>query len=151
VREADPDGERLVATRLLKAPPELVWRAFTRPEHVAAFWGGHHASVPPDSVDIDLRPGGAFELTTVGPDGRRHRLRFVFTEITEPKRLVFTEPEVGIVTSIELTPRAGLTLLTLHQWRVPPHLAGPAARAGLAGILDRLEDLLHRMGVTPKG
>lgn len=60
------DGDQLIASRRLDAPPALVWEMFTRPEHVAAFWGGEHAEVAPDSVLIDLRVGGTFELTTLG-------------------------------------------------------------------------------------
>ena len=41
------DGDELMTTRHLDAEPELVWEAFTTREQVAAFWGGHHATVPP--------------------------------------------------------------------------------------------------------
>ncbi|CRY82756.1 SRPBCC family protein [Nocardia farcinica] len=63
------DGAELIATRHLDADIALVWEAFTTPAHLAAFWGGRHAAVPADSVSVDLRVGGRFELRTVG--GRR--------------------------------------------------------------------------------
>jgi uncharacterized protein YndB with AHSA1/START domain len=63
---ASLDGDQLIATRYLDAVPALVWEAFTTAEHLAAFWGGHHATVPADSVAVDLRVGGAFELETRG-------------------------------------------------------------------------------------
>lgn len=133
--------DHLIATRLLRAQPEVVWRALTTPEQISTFWGGHHATVPVDSVTIDLRVGGAFALTTVGPHGSR-RLRFTYLEIDEPRRLVFTEPELGIITNIELVPQGDRTLLTIHQRRVPPQLTGETARRGLAGILDKLDELV---------
>lgn len=131
----------LIATRLLKAQPEVVWRALTTPEHISTFWGGHHATVPVDSVTIDLRVGGAFALTTVGPHESR-RLHFTLLEIDKPRRLVFTEPDLGIITNIELVPRGDQTFLTIHQRQVPPGLTGETARRGLAGILEKLDDLV---------
>lgn len=130
----------LTASRRMPAPPDRLWRAFTTAEGVAAFWGGHHATVPVDSVAVDVRPGGRFELTTVAPDGREHPLRFVYDEVDEPRRLVFTEPEVGIVTTVDLVPDGDATVVTIHQRRVPDELRGPEAERGLAGILARLEE-----------
>jgi uncharacterized protein YndB with AHSA1/START domain len=54
-------------TRLLDAPPALVWRVFTNPEHIARWWG-------PDGFTIttrahDLRVGGGWTHTLHGPDG----------------------------------------------------------------------------------
>jgi len=37
--ESHLDGDQLIATRRLAAPVDLVWRAFTTPGHLAAFWG----------------------------------------------------------------------------------------------------------------
>jgi uncharacterized protein YndB with AHSA1/START domain len=130
----------LTAARHVAAPVDRLWQAFTTVEGVAAFWGGHHATVPLDSVHLDLRPGGRFELMTVAPDGRQHPLSFVYDEVDEPHRLVFTEPAVGIVTSVELVSDGDGTAVTIHQRHVPDELRGPDAERGLAGILDRLEE-----------
>lgn len=137
---APPD--HLIATRLLKAAPDVVWRALTTPQHLAAFWGGRHATVPVDSVSVDLRVGGSFTVTTVGPTGNSHRLHFTYTEIDQPWRIGFTEPETGIITSIDLEPQGDRTLLTIHQRRVPPALVGEQARRGLSGILQQLDQLV---------
>ncbi|MCC6311507.1 MAG: SRPBCC domain-containing protein [Trueperaceae bacterium] len=59
-------GDELIATRHVAAAPALVGTAFTTPEHLAAFWGGDHATIRPNSVVVDLRVGGAFRLETVG-------------------------------------------------------------------------------------
>ncbi len=137
--------DQLIASRYLDADPALVWEAFTVPEHVAAFWGGHHADIPVESVTIDLRRGGSFALDTVGPGGARHPLRFTYLEIDEPKGLVFEESATGIVTHLVLEPQGDGTVLTIHQRRLPPELRTRRAATGLAGILDQLEDLLRRL------
>jgi uncharacterized protein YndB with AHSA1/START domain len=142
VTGADPAAlDHLIAARLLNARPAVVWRALTTPEHLSSFWGGHHATVPVDSVTIDLRVAGGFALTTVGPHGS-HRLRFTYLDIDEPRRLTFSEPETGIVTNIDLAPQGHQTFLTVHQRRVPPQLTGQTARRGLAGILEKLDELV---------
>jgi len=140
-----PDGDQLIATRRLDADPALVWEAFTTPEHLAAFWGGHHATVPADSVAVDLRVGGTFALETRGADGSRHPLRFRYEVIDAPRRLVLTEPNTGITTDIRLQPSGSGTAVTVHQRRLPPDLRTEQARTGLAGILERLDRLVRAL------
>lgn len=139
------DGDNLIATRYLAAEPAIVWEAFTTPEHLAAFWGGHHATVPADSVAVDLRVGGTFELETRGVDGSRHPLRFRYEVVDAPKRLVLTEPNTGITTEIRLHPSGRGTTVVVRQRRLPPELQSEQARNGLAGILDRLDDVVRQL------
>ena len=148
---ADLHGDQLIATRYLDAEPALVWEAFTTPQHLAAFWGGHHAAVPLDSVVVDLRVGGGFELETQGPDGNRRLLRFRYDVVEPPTLLVLTEPRTGITTEIRLhlggSGNGRGTTVVVHQRRLPPELRTEQARTGLGGILDRLaavvRDLAH--------
>lgn len=141
----DLDGDQLIATRHLDADPTLVWNVFTTPEHLAAFWGGHHATVPPDSVAVDLRVGGTFELESRNAEGNSHRLRFRYDVIDAPTRLVFTEPRTGITTEICLQPSGCGTTVVVHQRKLPPELQNERARSGLAGILERLDDLVRTL------
>jgi uncharacterized protein YndB with AHSA1/START domain len=139
------DGDQLIATRHLDAEPALVWEAFTTPEHLAAFWGGHHATVPADSVAVDLRVGGTFEMETKGADGSRHPLRFRYEIVDAPTRLVLVEPNTGITTEIRLQPSGRGTTVVVHQRRLPPELQTEQARTGLAGILERLDDVVREL------
>ena len=63
---------RLVITRVFDAPRDLVWTCWTDPEHFAAWWGPEHFTTPLESVEIDLRVGGTFKATMVGPDGTEY-------------------------------------------------------------------------------
>lgn len=138
------DGDRLIASRLLPAPVDLVWQALTTPEHLAAFWGGDHALVAHESVTVDLRVGGTFALETRPPDGRGpgRRLRFRYQAIDEPDLLVLLEPATGLETTIRLTTAEDGTTITVHQRHLPPELRTEQARVGLAAILDALHDRL---------
>lgn len=139
------DGDQLIATRHLDAEPALVWEAFTTPGHLAAFWGGHHATVPADSVALDLRVGGTLQLETRSADGSRHPLRFRYEIVDPPTRLVLAEPNTGITTDIRLEPSGRGTTVVVHQRRLPPELQTEQARSGLAGILERLDDLVREL------
>lgn len=46
----------LVVTRIFDAPIELVWSAWTDPEHVMRWWGPDHFTSP--SAKMDFREGG---------------------------------------------------------------------------------------------
>lgn len=141
----DLHDDHLIATRHLDAEPGLVWQAFTTPEHLAAFWGGHHATVPADSVAVDLRVGGTFELETRDAEGSRHLLRFRYDVVDAPARLVLTEPRTGITTEIRLQASGSGTTVVVHQRRLPRELQTEQARTGLAGILERLDAVVREM------
>lgn len=142
----DLDGDQLIATRHLDVEPPLVWEALTTPSHLAAFWGGHHAMIPPDSVSVDLQVGGTFELETRSLDGRSSRwLRFRYEVVDPPTRLVLSEPTTGITTEIRLQPSRGGTTVVVHQRRLPPELRTEEAGTGLAGILECLDAVTQEM------
>jgi uncharacterized protein YndB with AHSA1/START domain len=135
---AELRGDELIAKRHLPAEPERVWAALISPASIAAFWGGSHATVPPESVTVDLRPGGGFALDTRAPDGATRRLRFVYVSIAAPYELVFDEPVTGLRTTVNVHPAGDGTDLTVHQRRLPPELRTAHAVDGLASILDAL-------------
>ncbi|SDY48655.1 Uncharacterized conserved protein YndB, AHSA1/START domain [Micromonospora pattaloongensis] len=141
-------GDELIAKRHLPAAPGRVWAAFTSPASIAAFWGGSHATVPPESVTVDLRPGGGFALDTRAPDGATRRLRFVYVSVSAPHELVFDEPVTGLRTTIHVRPAGGGTDLTVHQRRLPPELRTARAADGLASILDALAAHLQHCAAT---
>jgi uncharacterized protein YndB with AHSA1/START domain len=135
---AELHRDELIARRHLPAEPARVWVAFTSPASIAAFWGGSHATVPPESVTVDLRPGGEFALDTRASSGATRRLRFVYVSITAPHELVFDEPVTGLRTTVTIHPAGDGTNLTVHQRRLPLELRTTQAADGLASILDAL-------------
>jgi uncharacterized protein YndB with AHSA1/START domain len=139
----DRRGE-LTVSRVVDAPRELVWQAFTEPEHLAVFWGGPGITVPVESVTMDVRPGGRFELTMVALDGTEYPNRGEYVEVDEPSRIVFTEPDTGITATITFAEVGDKTQVTIRQVGVPERFLGPEAEAGFAATFDKLEALLDR-------
>ena len=64
----------------------LVWKCWTDPEHLAAWWGPDGFT---NEVDLDLRPGGHQNITMIGP-GRRALpgQRRAILEVVEGEKLV---------------------------------------------------------------
>lgn len=77
----------LVLTRVIDAPRELVFEAWTKPEHVSN-WFGPKGFVT-TTLEMDFRVGGRWRFEMRGPDGTLYDNRIVYLEIDAPKRLVF--------------------------------------------------------------
>lgn len=78
----------LVVERVFQAPRELVWDAWTNPEHVSRWWG---ASGPLAVCEIDLRVGGDYRYVQRGEDGTEYPFIGKYREIVKPERLVYTQ------------------------------------------------------------
>lgn len=116
--ESETDRE-LVITRVFDAPRELVFEAWTNPEHLPHWWGpnGFRTTIH----ELNLQPGGDWRLTMRGPDGTDYRNHIVFVEIVRPERLVYRhEPEDGtepvrFETTVLFTRLNGKTEVTLRM------------------------------------
>jgi uncharacterized protein YndB with AHSA1/START domain len=111
------------------------------PEHLTHFWGPVGVSTPIENISVDPRPGGVFETIMVNDaDGAEYPMRAVFVEVTEPGRLVWTEPDVegGMTTSVTFNDLGdGRTEVVSHQTNVPQMLRSPEAQAGMLSSFDR--------------
>ncbi|GAB2607804.1 SRPBCC domain-containing protein [Streptomyces capparidis] len=70
-------------TRTLDAPAAKVWQAWTDPDQYVQW-----AHAAPGSVEMDVRPGGAWKATVVTPDGQEFPLTGSYLEVEENRRLV---------------------------------------------------------------
>jgi uncharacterized protein YndB with AHSA1/START domain len=84
-----PDDATLILTRMLNAPRELVFKAWTSPEHIQQWMQPEPGMVVP-MVSMDLRVGGKFRIQMKKPDGEFFTAAGEFREVKEPERLVYT-------------------------------------------------------------
>lgn len=79
----------IVITRTFDAPRQLVWQAWTQPEHVAQWWGprGFKTRV----TELDLRPGGVWRYVMIGQDGTEYPVKGVFREVVPYERIVTSD------------------------------------------------------------
>ena len=76
------EPREITITRVFDAPRERVWRAWTEPSEIARWWGKRGWSTPPESVTLDVRPGGVFRLNSINDeDGREMPLDTTFREV----------------------------------------------------------------------
>lgn len=78
----------LVLERILDAPRDLVWKAWTTPEHLKRWWAPRPYETP--EIEIELRPGGRFYTRMTGPDGFDARGTGCFLEVVEGAKIVWT-------------------------------------------------------------
>jgi uncharacterized protein YndB with AHSA1/START domain len=78
----------LVLERTVPLPPEALWRAWTDPTVLPRWFCPRPWRT--EDVEIDLRPGGRFATTLVGPDGERSGGVGCFLVVEPPHRLVWT-------------------------------------------------------------
>jgi len=78
----------MTISRVFDAPRELVWEAWTNPEHVAQWWGPDGFTTTIEKMDF--RVGGVWKQVMHGPDGRDYPNSSIFREIVAPERIVFS-------------------------------------------------------------
>ena len=80
----------LVLDRTLNAPRDLVWKAWTDPEHLKRWFAPKPYEIA--EMELDLRPGGIFRLRMTGPDGfdTGHGNPGCVLEVVEGEKLVWT-------------------------------------------------------------
>jgi len=111
--ESNTKDRELLITRTLNAPVELVWEAFTNPEHVANWWGPN--GFTNTIYTMDLRPGGLWELVMHGPDGTNYKNKSIYKEIVVNKRIVFNHFNPDFTTTIEFEEQGEQTHLRWHM------------------------------------
>jgi uncharacterized protein YndB with AHSA1/START domain len=139
VSDQAPRVDELTYARVFDAPRELVFRCMIEPGHLTHFWGPAGVSTPMENIKVDPRPGGIFETVMVNDaDGSQYPMRAVYTEVVEPERLVWTEPDTGVTTTSTFSDLGGgRTEVRIHQVNVPEAFRSPEAQAGFATSLDR--------------
>ena len=78
----------MLVTRVLDAPRELVWSAWTNPARISEWWGPEGFTTTTEVMDV--RPGGRWVHVMHGPDGTDYPNLTIFHEVVEPERLVYT-------------------------------------------------------------
>ncbi len=79
----------LVLERVIDVPRELVWAAWTQPEHLKKWFCPAPWRVT--ECEIDLRPGGVFSTVMRGPEGQEMPGTGCYLEVVVNERLVWTD------------------------------------------------------------
>jgi uncharacterized protein YndB with AHSA1/START domain len=144
---------QLIITRTFDAPRALLYREFTDPDLLAAWWGPSGNSLPRDEMDFDVRPGGHQRWTEVSAadPGVRVHIHLDLTHVVEGELLEGTMRVTGQLPGdfepFETRMRLefhdetnGGTRLEVSQW-LPEHLVSPS-KQGWAEAFAKLDTVL---------
>lgn len=144
-------GDReIIISRLFRAPPRLVFDAWTRADLVKRWWAPQSNCVEIVDVQADVRVGGKYRYQ-LQQDGNPIVFSGKYVEITPPSRLVYTQvfemfPDAEMVITVDFAERDGMTMMTSHERYPTPEARAGALAAGMEhGMLqtmDQLDDLV---------
>src|SRR6476659_6002821 len=108
-QSATADRESVIS-RVISAPRELVFEAFTEVRHLSRWWGPEGFTTTTRA--FEFRVGGAWDFVMHGPDGTDYQEWISWTEIAPPERISLLhgesrgdpnafEPE-GVATRLEM-------------------------------------------------
>jgi uncharacterized protein YndB with AHSA1/START domain len=142
-------------TREFRAPRALVFDAWTKPEHIARWFGLRGEKT---DATVDLRVGGSYRYVLADGAGGEMAIAGEYLEISPPERLVCTERfdgeffEMmggGSVNTMVLEERGGVTLMTLTSAYKSREARDAVMQTpweeGAAETFDRLDELLAGM------
>jgi uncharacterized protein YndB with AHSA1/START domain len=150
-----PSDREIRMTRAFDAPRDLVFEAWTNPEHVRHWWGWRTSTML--VCEADVRPGGTWRYVTREANGQEVPFTGVYREVERPERLVHTEvfdvepfnqgePPVVTVTFTEEAGRTTVTSVGLYPTKeIRDTVLGSGMEAGAAESLDRLAERLATM------
>jgi uncharacterized protein YndB with AHSA1/START domain len=150
-----PSERELVVTRAFDAPRELVWEAWTNPEHVPNWLLGPEGWTMP-VCEIDLRPGGAWHFVWRRDDGTEMEMRGEYREVDPPARLVNTESWGGewpeTVNTVAFDEEEGKTTVTITVLYPSQEAREAATATGMESGMNRSFDLLdgYLVSITSK-
>jgi uncharacterized protein YndB with AHSA1/START domain len=89
-RSATADREIVIA-RVIDAPRELVFEAFTEVRHLSRWWGPEGFTTTTRS--FEFRVGGVWDFVMHGPDGTDYAEWITWTELAPPERIALRHGE----------------------------------------------------------
>src|SRR2546430_14982174 len=104
-------------SRIIEGPRRLVFDAFTSATHLAEWCAP--AGVKIITHAFDFKPGGVWDATIQGPDGKAYPNHWVWTEIVPPERIVWMyslkkDDPNAVKTTLTLSERGNTTEATLQ-------------------------------------
>ena len=91
-QSAEADRE-VVISRVISAPRELVFEAFTDERHLSRWWGPKGFTTTTRA--FEFRVSGEWDFVMHGPDGTDYQEWISWTEITPPERIALLHGEYG--------------------------------------------------------
>ena len=136
--------------RLIKAPPDRVYAAWTDPAQLKQWFGPEN--VQTRQLVADARVGGKFRWDLINSEGETMTCRGEYRELQPGKKIVFTWQwddddawkNISSVVTVELSDRDGGTELRLTHEQLPSEESRDRHNEGWSSVLDRLEKFFNK-------
>jgi uncharacterized protein YndB with AHSA1/START domain len=130
-QSATADRE-IVISRVIDAPRELVFEAFTEVRHLSRWWGPEGSTTTTRA--FEFRVGGAWDFVMHGPDGTDFQEWIAWTEITPPERIALLHGESRddpntFESVLTFEPNGAATRIELHTLSPPRNCATRQSRS----------------------
>jgi uncharacterized protein YndB with AHSA1/START domain len=128
--------------RIIRAPREKVFAAWTEPELLKKWWGPGPVSCP--EAHVDLREGGEYRLANLETTGSIVWISGRFERVRAPEELVYTWtisslPGESTLVRVQFLPHPEGTELVLAHERFALAATRDMHLKGWGGCLDKLE------------
>lgn len=136
--------------RLINAPRERVYRAWTDPAQLKEWWGPE--GVRTRKIAADVRVGGEYRWELINQDGEEMTVHGEYRELVPNSKIVFTwqwdddeawKDRTSVVT-VEFSDRDGGTEVRLTHVQLPSEPSRDRHTEGWASVLDRLEKFFSK-------
>lgn len=148
----DAASGKIEITRVLDAPRDVVYSAWTEPEHFTHWWGA-----PLETISMDVRPGGEWKATIVVDEQTEVPFAGVYQEIVPNEKLVYTLVDLSgrepaeqqalgpeKVTVLLSDTDGGTTLTFLQEGNLPEDEI-PRAEEGWGFFFDALGEYVKKI------
>ena len=134
-------------TRIIRAPRDRVFAAWTDPAALTRWWGPGHVTCP--EAHIDLRVGGSYRIANLEADGSVTWISGEFQQVHPPAQLVYTwsvsiVPGGPTLVTLDLKDHPQGTELVLTHSRFVAEPIRDMHLQGWNGCIDKLEQFLAR-------
>ena len=149
------ESRELVISRLIDAPREAIYKAWTTPELLSLWWAPKPWTTP--KIDIEPRSGGRFNFTMADPEGKEYPNEGMLLEVVPNEKMVFSDafkegwepiPDPFMVAIITLEDEDGKTRYTarVRHWTVEAKERHEAMGfyQGWGQCLDQLSELVTK-------
>jgi uncharacterized protein YndB with AHSA1/START domain len=136
----------LEVRRLIKAPRDRVFAAWTDPAQVRKWFGPENVTT--DEFVADLRIGGRYRWDLTNPEGEKMTCEGEYLELVPDRKIVFSwqwqddedwENQISVVT-VEFQDAAGGTEVRLKHEKLPTEASRDGHNRGWKSVLDKLEE-----------
>jgi uncharacterized protein YndB with AHSA1/START domain len=151
----------LIIVRTFNAPREAVWQAWTEPDRMMRWLGPKGFTTP--FCTMDLRIGGTYLNCMRSPEGKEYWSTGQYREVDPPALLVYTDSfadadgnvvpatyygmegdfPLTLLVKVTFEGDAGITLMTLRHFGIPPGKPTDQCRTGWGECFDKLEASLR--------